>query len=272
MNDKKIRICVFIHYSISDSLPYYVQIYVNELSRHFDKVKILTNNSKLQKQNNLFFENVDVKHFENKGYDFGMFYRYILNKDLSRYSQIAIINDSNILLKKLDPVFDWAQAEVFDFWGIIDSHEKPWFSTHQYNYHIQSHFLVLNQKAIDNLPGFLKLMDVQVILDETNIKQLRRLVIDQWEIGLSRYFISEGLKSGSYINSNDLIIKYQQKKQNLTHSLFHEMVEEGYPLLKKKVAVGEKKFFKRKNTKWKTTIDLFGNKDWDLKKLMNSVK
>lgn len=268
----KIRVCIFIHYSTSESLPYYVQIYVNELSRHFDKVKVLTNNSKIQKQNKLFFENVDILYFENKGYDFGMFYRFIIKEDLARFSEIAIVNDSNILLKKLDDVFDWAGKNDSDFWGIIDSFEKPWFSSHLNNYHIQSHFLVLKDRAIETLPEFFKLTNVDTILNETEPKRLRRMVIDQWEIGFSRYLIDRGLKSASYISSKKLLVKYEVKKQNHTHSLYHEIVKEGYPLLKKKVATGSKKLFQRKNKNWKTTLNLYGNKDWDLQKLMHSVK
>ena len=147
MDDKKIRICIFIHYSTTASLPYYVQIYIEELSRHFDKVKVLSNNSKIKNEDHSLNSKIEFEYYENQGYDFGMFYRFIIKENLDNFSQIAIVNDSNILLKPLDNIFNWAKNNKSDFWGLIDSNEKPWFSTHKDNYHIQSHYIVLNKKS-----------------------------------------------------------------------------------------------------------------------------
>lgn len=266
----KIRICIFIHYSVSESLPYYVKVYIEELSRHFDKVKVLTNNSKIQESNVLFNKNVDFKYNKNQGYDFGMFYRYIISKNLDDYSEIALINDSNILLNRLDTVFNWGRKNDSDFWGMIDSHEKPWFSSHKNNYHLQGHFLVFKNNAINKLIPFLELLDVEEILEEQNTKKLRRLVIDKWEIGLSRYFIEQDLKSDSFIKHEDIRVKYRPKKQNLTHSLFHELASEGYPLLKRKVIFGKRKLFKPSDNNWKKTIQDFGNSEWDMVKMVNA--
>ncbi|NOR73634.1 MAG: hypothetical protein GQ525_00595 [Draconibacterium sp.] len=265
---KKIGICIFIHYSVSNSLPYYVQIYINELSLYFDKVKVLTNNSEIHGENYSLNNNISFEYLENQGYDFGMFYRFIINKDLNKFSEIAVVNDSNILINKLDAVFNWAKENGSDFWGVIDSNEKPWFSTHDNNYHIQSHFLVFNQKAIKKLHSFLNLIDVKNIMDEKNTKQLRRLVIDKWEIGLSQYLISQGLKPDSFIRGDAIMKKFKPKKMNLTHSLYHELIKEGYPFMKRKVASNKKKLFRTNNTAWKKIIMQYGNNDWDLTKII----
>lgn len=158
-----------------------------------------------------------------------------------------------------------------DFWGLIDSHEKPWFSSHENNYHIQSHFLILNVNAIKKLPSFFDLLNVVEILNETDMKKLRRLVIDRWEIGLTQFFIKEGLIPGSFINSHKLHLKYQPKKQNLTHSIYYELASEGYPLLKKKVALEKKSIFRNKIEKWKRTIHEFGYHQWDTNKMVDSI-
>ena len=129
----KIKICTFLHYSTSLELPYYVRIYIEELSDYFDKVLVLSNNSNLHKYNLSLPENIDFVHFENKGYDFGLFYRFIITQNINDFSQIAIVNDSNILINKLEAVFQNEEHDKADFWGLIDSNEKPWFSTHQKN-------------------------------------------------------------------------------------------------------------------------------------------
>lgn len=271
MVDKKVTICAFIHYSKMDILPYYAEIYIHQLAKHFDKIKVLTNNPNINKQDYFNDENIEFIHLENKGYDFGMFYRYFLMEDFTNVSQLGLVNDSNILLNELDNVFRWGNENHFDFWGIIDSNEKPWFSDCTNCYHLQSHFLVFNRQTLNFLPEFFGTLNIDEIFEETDAKKLRRLVIDKWEIGLTRFLNQKGLTPGSYIRSDKLHLKYKQKKQNLTHSIYYELVSEGYPLLKKKVILGEKSFLKLKRKNWKKTIDDFGNDNWDFKRILNSV-
>ena len=262
-----------MHYSVNETLPYYIQVYIQELSRHFDSVVVLSNNSKLTQLKKDFPALVEFQYFENKGYDFGMFYRYIINQDLDKYAQLAIVNDSNILLKTLDHIFVWATENKSDFWGLMDYHDKPWFSTHENNYHIQSHFIVLNQRAINMLPSFLKTIDVDKIMEERNDKKLRNLVINDWEIGMSQYFIKNGLKISSFINSEMIIEKYSPRKVNVPFALFHELVAyESYPVLKKKIITGKKKWYQLKKKQWKNTILNYGNKEWQMDKIIRDFE
>lgn len=272
MINKKISVCVFLHHGTSEMLPYYVELYIDQLSQHFDKVKVLTTNPNLNTEKYLDKPKIDFLYLENKGYDFGMFYRYISKENLSNFAHLGIVNDSNILFNQLNDVFRWGNNKDHDFWGVIDSYEKPWFSTHTNNYHIQSHFLVLNENAIEKLPTFFANMDTDNIFRETDLKKLRRLVIDQWEIGLTQFFVKEGLIPGSFINSGKMQKKYRPKKQNLTHSMFHELATEGYPLLKKKVVLEKKSVFHLKRNNWEKTINEFGNKQWNLDKVVNSIQ
>ncbi len=271
MINKKVSVCVFIHHSKSNVLPYYVELYINQLSKHFDKVIVLTNNPEIDTRKYTEKPEVEFNYLENKGYDFGMFYRFISNQDLNKFSRLGIVNDSNILFNQLNDIFQWGNYKTHDFWGVIDSYEKPWFSSHDNNYHIQSHFLVLNENAISKLPEFFDELDTDTIMNESDLKKLRRLVIDQWEIGLTQFLINEGLIPGSFINSYKMHRKYQPKKPNLTHSIFHELATEGYPLIKKKVVLENKSVFKLKRNKWEKTINEFGNHNWDLHKIVDSV-
>ncbi|WP_319502806.1 rhamnan synthesis F family protein [uncultured Draconibacterium sp.] len=263
-----ISLCYFIHYSTTDILPYNVKLYINELSRHFDKVKVLCNNEKILVKNYSLKTNIEIIHNPNRGYDFGMFYRNFYDIDPDKYAQIAVINDSNILFNKLDPVFEWAKEDDADFWGIIDSHEKPWFSMHPENYHLQSHFLVFNKNAIQKLPSFLNQLDIDKIFNEKDKKRLRRHVINDWEIGVSQFLIAQDLKPAAFVGSRAMEVQLNTKAKNLTNSMYHELAGNGYPLLKKKVITGKKKWYQPKDRKWKNTIREYGHEDWVIEKII----
>lgn len=268
MEQKVIKTCVFVHYSTGHSLPYYVQIYINELSLYFDKVKVITNNHEISVENSSVNANISFEYFENRGYDFGMIYRYLKNSNISELSELALINDSNILINRLDKVFYEGRKSAADFWGIIDSNEKPWFSTHAENYHIQSHFIVLNKRAIKLLPSFFDQMNVTEIMDETDPKQLRRMVIDRWEIGLSQYLLSWELTSFSFIQAQKLKLKFKTKKHNLLFTHYLELAGEGYPLIKRKViSKSRKKHLFKKHISIENQLSEFIDSEWNVKKL-----
>jgi len=271
MDTKKLKVCIFVHYSVSETLPYNVNIYINELSLYFDKVNVLTNNSKITTDNSSVNPNVFFEYFENKGYDFGMIYRYISKQTPDEFTELAFVNDSNILLNKLDKVINAGRKSESDFWGIIDSNEKPWFSTHKENYHIQSHFLVLNKKAIQLLPSFLNQLNVSEIMNEPDPKQLRRMVIDRWEIGLSQYFFQQELNSFSFIESKKAALTFKTKKRNLTHSHYLELIRIGYPLLKKKVVTKKSRFKLGKRKSIESVIAAYVNRSWDFKQIFAEI-
>jgi lipopolysaccharide biosynthesis protein len=198
---------------------------------------MVTNSRKIEKIPELLNKDIIIQPVENEGYDFGMFYKAFQEIDPSQYDQIACINDSNILFGELNTFLKWGNEQQVDFWGLVDSNEAPWFSTHKNNYHLQSHFLVFNKKAINSLPAFFNAMDMKSIYAEKDTKKLRRFIVDQWEIGLSQFLLNKGLTSASYFNSLSLFAKYKVKGKNVTHSLYQELIKEGYPLIKKKVAL-----------------------------------
>lgn len=266
------RTCIFIHYSTSFALSYHIQVYIKELSRHFDEIEVLTNNTSITDQICSLSAKIRCTIKKNQGYDFGMFYRFIKDKDLSVYKELAVVNDSNILLNKLDTMIQWGRNTSCDYWGAIDSQEKPWFSSHAENYHIQSHFLVLNKRAIQKLPSFFRTCDIEGILQEQDMKTLRRLVIDQWEIGFSQYLKKKGLKGKSFIESAELNNRLSRKPVNAANKRYHTIAGLGYPFLKKKVILKKSKPFRTKSFLWKWTIKKYGSSKWDMNLKINEVK
>ncbi|WP_241125698.1 rhamnan synthesis F family protein [Cognataquiflexum nitidum] len=273
VTDKKL--CVFIHFCQLPHFPKYVEIFVKELSRYFDELILISNERQVKDTENVNFPNVRLMFVQNEGYDLGMFHKAIGTVNLENYTQIACINDSNILFKSLEPVFTWGEKQDLDFWGLIDSYQKPWFSTHSDNHHIQSHFLVFNKKAIDLLNKFFESIELEKLLREKDLKKLRQTVINTWEIGLTQFFKSQGLTVGSFIDSKSFSVEHNIKKDtNLSHSHYFRLIKAGYPVIKKK-AIFHTKFFKcffRPKIKWDVMMLKYGDRDWDLEGLIKELK
>ena len=271
MLKQKKSLCIFIHFSEQQCIPCYVQIFVNELARFFDEVVLLSNNKTLKSVPTLS-NNVSITFQENKGYDFGRFYNFYntINKD--DYYRIACVNDSNILINNLDNILKWENIARFDFWGLIDSYEKPWFSTSSKNHHIQSHFWVLHKNAIDLLEEYFQSVEIETFFNEESPKALRRKVIDKWEIGLSQFMKSRGLKIGHLLDTKKITKQFNiQMDSNISHTLYEELLVKGYPLIKKKVIFDQKKFFWKNNLTWRKLIKKHGNPLWKLDTMIKEL-
>jgi len=266
-------LCVFMHYSNSPFIAKYVMVYVEELSNYFDEVILVTNERFIDNDCFVHNQKVSLVLVKNEGYDLGMFYKVFQKIDPDQYSEIACINDSNILFKSLHGIFSWGRNQQFDFWGIIDSYEKPWFSKHQDNYHIQSHFIVFNQKAIAEVITFLGQVNIQSFLDEKDTIKLRRAVVNEWEIGLSQSLINRGLTCGAYIDSQLFSKLYLSGKPvNVGFKLYSELIKSGYPLIKKKIILKKNRtdiFGFCQN--WEKLIRQYGKKDWEIEILIEEL-
>ena len=266
-------LCVFIHYSQYPYIPKYVRIYVDELSKYFDEVVLATNQRTFETDIPLKTGNISIFFVKNEGYDLGMFYKVFQSIDPKEYRQIACVNDSNILFNQLLPIFNWSMKQQTDFWGVIDSNQKPQFSTHLNNYHIQSHFIVFNKNAILKLPVFFDSLNIQEIFNEKDSKKVRQLVIDKWEIGLSQFLINEGLSCASYIDSNSYCALYLSgKSANVSLKLYPELIRSGLPLLKVKVITkGKWKDLFHTKSYWKNLIRKYKNPGWEIEPLIEEL-
>lgn len=232
---------------------------------------MITNNRIIDKQPAVLNQNVQIQFVENEGYDFGKFHKGFLDINPEEYSQIACVNDSNLLLNRLDFLFEWDKIKDVDFWGLVDSHEAPWFSKHTNNYHIQSHFIVFNARAIALLSEFFEQVQPEKIFQEKDPKELRRKVINDWELGVSQFLMDKKMTSASFINSRQLLQKHKSKGKNVTHVLYEELLAEGYPLLKKKVVLDKSWKLFNKRPKAQKLIEKYGCSEWDLEEALNEI-
>jgi lipopolysaccharide biosynthesis protein len=275
MLDPLKSLAVFIHFSDSTEIPLYVKVYLREISLFFDEVIFVTNNAAVNSSRLGLSTEVEVLTVKNEGYDLGMFYKVIQQLEPGNYLRIACINDSNVLFKELSATFSWSEKHTFDFWGMIDSLEKPWFSTHSDNYHIQSHFMVFEKKAIPFLISYLENLDVKQLFSLTDKKELRRKVINEWEIGLTQYFLSKGVAVGSRFQAKELAEKWKlNPKKNFAIRYFPQLAKEDYPLLKKKLIVKQTFFEKifRLQPRWKKWLINFGSPNWEIPNMIEELE
>ena len=273
MNERKKRLCIFLHYFTGDYLPIYVQYYLNELHHYFDEVKMVTNERRINRNPTLLNKKTHIQFVKNGGYDFGLFYKGFQNINPSEYCKIACINDSNIVFGKLEFLFNWSDKQLVDVWGLVDSHEKPWFSNHVNNYHIQSHFVVFNTKAIDLLPEFFNKMSYNQLIMEADVKKLRRKIITQWEIGLTQFWLSHGLTCLTYIDSQHVAIqKGVLKPINVFNKHYADFIEDGIPFIKKRLIMHSSwKNKLRFRNKWHHLIKKYGETNWEIDLLIDDL-
>jgi hypothetical protein len=232
-------ICLFVGYtghgSLYDDLPL-----IRDLQKQFTKVLVLTD-----KPSDI--PNLDIKVFDNEGYDFGFWYKGLKTFSLDEYDRIAFVNNSNVLLsgKSLNDIFEWASTQSYDMWGVTDSYEAPKGVLPSKSYHIQSHFLVFEKKAIPYILDFYKSVKFENILNIKEVGALRQSVINKCEIGISQYMLSKKLSIGSRYKADKFVSKVSTrnyKKTNMHVWLWEELIKKGYPLVKKKIIKEQWKF------------------------------
>lgn len=211
-------ICFFSSYFTDEAIPLYVRVYLEELRRHFTEVIFLTNEKKIITGDLHFLETnkIEYRLYKNEGHDFGMWYKAFEGFPVSDYNRIGLVNDSCILFKRLDFIFDWIDKGNPDYCGITDSNKEA--------YHIQSYFLVIGKRAIPLVQEYFK---------KNKLKENIKDVIHAYEIGLSSWLISKGMKTDAYFSKKEY---YGEHNPMLLFS--DDLIKNGIPLIKKKIVFG----------------------------------
>ena len=272
------KACVFPHYFDQNHIPYYVCLYVKELSHYFDKIVVVTNKRTIENKLEIESGVVAILEVDNEGYDLGMFYKGYQFLRNQNHETIACINDSNITFGNLKFLFDWANEQTVDFWGLMDANIRPSFSNHQNNYHIQSHFLVFNKAATMLLDRYFDQLEIAAIFSVKDPKAVKRRVINDWEIGVSQYLLQNNLTCKAYLNYSDLeklgIENSNEKSEavNISLDLYRQVIETGVPVLKKKIitSVKPKHIFTYQNS-WKRLIQKYSDSTIDVKRLIKEL-
>lgn len=234
----KESVAIFIHYSTNHKVEKYVKFYIEKILDFFDSIIVVTN--LVSPSVNDFSNNLKVSVIkeETNNYDFGKFYLAFKHLNLDNYDKIALINDSAVLFNDLDLIFTKGDSLNKDFWGITDSKEiVPGYIT-QNTYHIQSYFLIFNKKAIPILDRFFKNINIEEFFKQNlSVRELRMKIVVDLEIGLSQFMLKNNITAGSIFSCNELAQKFKRdiNKLNLHIALWKELIEMGYPFIKRKI-------------------------------------
>ncbi len=161
----------------------------------------------------------------NTGYDFYMWKLGLKSVELSLYDQVVLMNSS-----VFGPLFDMDAAFVqmsqlsCDFWGITECFQmQP---------HIQTYFLVFNQKVIRS-EAFQSFW--HGVLPYTNKMQ----VIQSYEVGLTQWLVESGFQAGVLCPFDRIgefctaAGKRLRRKDNASVKFAVELLEAGSPFLKR---------------------------------------
>lgn len=214
-------LCCFATYNTDEKLDQYKIDYINELSRHFEHV-VISINCHISNQNKLK-SNTSFNFTENKGLDFGLHWNVfhkIMATNRYNFEQIGLVNDSCMLINKLDEVFHWGSN--YNFWGITLSHD--------YDDHIQSYFIIFRgERVIDSLFEFIKYNDVYKCKN-------RKQIITNFEIGLSQHMKKNGICLHALYDQPFIYnIDTQARKTASLNPSFHQwnsLISFGCPLIK----------------------------------------
>lgn len=212
-------LCLFSSY-FQGSLPDYTKNYLEALSQHFDSTLFITNDKELAGDDLEFLESINSKSLcvENIGYDFGMYYTALQQVDIRSLQRLALINDSNLLVQSISNFFQWLDHRNLDFASMLDSHEIK--------YHLKSDFLVFQNDALSLVPDYFK---------KNGVRKSKKKVIKKYEVGLSQYFLKKGLQIESFFKVEAYEKGYSR---NPSFYLLERLVEDGFPLVKKKILMG----------------------------------
>ena len=149
--------------------------YLKELKKNCDRLVILCNHTNISTKqllriNNIWFE---VIYMDNHWYDFWMFHRFFQQNTnlIEEYDKILFTNDSVLIIKELDDLFNWLNNNKAEYiwiedwyWNkrFIKKYEKimlEWnkeYKPFKDYWHIESWFIQISWRAKDIIRNFIK--------------------------------------------------------------------------------------------------------------------
>ena len=207
-------ICLFSSYFNQTVIPYYIRFYLENLLPHFSEIVFITNEKSLDQTSLSFLKDkkIQLLYVTNEGYDFGMWYKALQKIDATQYKKIAFVNDSSILFTKLDKFIKWCDNNESDYLGISESNAV--------SKHLQSYFLIVKNNAIPLVINYFNTVGI--------LKNIKDVIVN-YEIGLSTYLLSNGIKLNAYIKNENYPGEFSPY-----YYFIYKYLEQGSPVIKKK--------------------------------------
>lgn len=241
------RICLFAGYDSDGIIDDVVIEFISEMAKFAD-VYYLADCSMPKTELNKLQEITKGAWAERHGrYDFGSWSR--LAKELvgwdviDSYDEMILTNDSSYLVRTFDSVFKRMDETRCDWWGLqatkgihatflsqgitekvsLKEIKKNWLSHFEsdkiYDFLVGSYFLVYRKPVLNNTI-------FRSILNNVQTEDSKALIIHKYEIGLTRFLISQGHDFSTY---EENVYPCQPVYSEMSFDLIHN----GFPLLKK---------------------------------------
>lgn len=203
------RTCLFSTY-FKGRMPNFVRFYCEELREYFTRL-VLIIHEELSVDDRGFIERIggiDPVIVENVGFDYGAWHKTIHLLDGAE--RAGFFNDSCICFRKLTKFFKWFEDSSFGWGGLTDNLE--------FHHHIQTYAVLMRQQVI---------VEVQKFFYRTGLITDKFQVIQQYEIGLSRY-----LKTVTKIGC-----MFDCRAGGVNHTMIKpaELIARGFPMIKRRL-------------------------------------
>ena len=198
--------CIFCHYSNKSIIPNYVLYYIEILKPKFN-IHLLTNVREIDNLDILEELNVDIYFYNNEGMDFGMYYKFLSDNDIT--GDTLIINDSVILFNSLDNILEEVLNSKEDLVGLTSSNEI--------SYHIQSYFWYLKSDVFEIFKDYLR---------KEGLKKDYDTIVHIYEIGFNNIIVNNGY------NTKAIFEYIDDKNPTIHHPI--EIIKH-IPIIKKKI-------------------------------------
>jgi rhamnosyltransferase len=206
------RIVIFAHFDQGNIIDSYVIRYLMALKKITPDIIFSSDcnlaDSEIRKLDGICIKVLAQKHGE---YDFGSHKRGLENLDLSQYDELLLINDSCYLIGDLEVVFSSMEKSPADFWGMTQNRKIK--------EHIQSYFMAFRKKVFLH-EEFLK------FYKNIKIQEDKKLIIANYEAGLSKLLLDLGFKKDSFIK------KIFSHDVTCSHLVFSELLDKKFSLIK----------------------------------------
>lgn len=241
------RICLFAGYDKDGIIDDVVIEYITEIAKYSDVYYLADcaiSSSELDKLKTI---TKGAWGFRHGCYDFGSWSllakKLIGWKVIESYDELIFTNDSSYLVKSFEPVFSKMDRQRCAWWGLqatkgtwstfatqglketvkIEDIKLNWLSDFEtdksYDFHLGSYFLVFRNTIIKN-------KKLQLIFNNIQEEISKDLIIKKYEIGLTRFLISQGYEFSTFVND---VYPLQPIYTDTSFTL----ISEGFPLLKK---------------------------------------
>jgi len=219
------KLCLFIHYDENHCYTEDDIKYINNLSKNFKTVTILTSNSNKIENYSFDCEIEYILNIPNFGYDFGKIQYFLREKDITNIECCYIFNNSCLLVRDLEPSISYMDSKNLDFWSYTTSLARA--------FHTQSYFMYFSNPALKEFISLLREKDPH------GNKYGFEEVVNNLEIQILRHMNLKKFKCGSYLHTHKI---FGDKDSTVFHADKLLVLNQYFPFIKKKVFTNFKTF------------------------------